>query len=386
MRAVGVFSLDVQELGDGRVELTKKFVDGLSELAAAWPGRFTAMMAPRSTPDTNLDQQPYARADLPFDLVVLDSRDPRAREVVRDAAVVMISVDYRHVAITKACKELGVPYVMVAEYNLKTRLQIANVEETKLERRMRRMAWELAQEAIQRRVIADAAGVQCNGTPTFEGWGPLNPDPILYFDTRVTPAMLAQEADVRRRGMNDTLQLAFSGRLVPMKGPLHLVDVAAALRAKRVPFEMHIWGGGSEEAALRARIAEEKLEGLLHVEGVVPFAELMQKVRADIDLFVCTHVQGDPSCTYLETLSCGVPIVGYDNDAWRGLVRRSEAGWAAPLGDPRALADVVERLHKDRDRLRLTAAQAVRFESAHTFDITFARRLAHLRRVARQSP
>jgi colanic acid/amylovoran biosynthesis glycosyltransferase len=382
VKAVGIFSLDVQDLGDGRVELTRKFVDGLSLMTRLWPGRFTAVMAPRTKGDTNLDQQPYERAALPFDLVILDPRDPAIADVVKDAAVAMIGVDYRNPTSARACKELGVPYVLVAEYNLKTRLQIAAVEEERVEKRVKRMVWELAQEAIQRRVITDASGIQCNGTPTYEGWGPLNRDPILYFDTRVTPDMLATEDDVARRGKDDVLHLAFSGRLIPMKGVVHLVDVADHLREMKVPFQMHIWGGGSEEPKLRERIAEERLGDLVHVEGVVPFHELMAKVRSQIDLFVCPHVQGDPSCTYLETLSCGVPIAGFDNDAWRGLVRVSEAGWSAPLGDTRALADVVARLHKNRERLRITAAQALRFAGRHTFDVTFARRIEHLVKIA----
>jgi glycosyltransferase involved in cell wall biosynthesis len=382
MRAVGVYSLDVKELPDGKVELTKKFVDGMHEIAKGWPGELVAVMAPRSQPDSNLDHGAYRRDDLPFELVVCDARDPAMLDVLRGSAVVVLGADYRHVTTAKMCRDLEVPYVVVAEYNLKTRLQIAEAEEPRFDRRMRRMVWELAQEARARSMIAEAAGVQCNGTPTFEGWGKLNRDPLLYFDTRVTPAMLASDDDVKRRATGDVLRLAFSGRLIAMKGVLHLVDVAAHLREQGVKFALSIFGGGALEGLLRERIAAERLDDVVHLEGVLPFDELMTKMRSSIDLFVCPHVQGDPSCTYLETISCGVPIAGFDNDAWRGLVERSEGGWLAPLGDTHALANVIARVNRERDRIRATAASALRFARLHTFNATFARRTEHMRRIA----
>ncbi len=382
-RAIGVFSLDVLQLPDGRVELTRKFVDGMGALKKGWPGEVVAMMAPRTRPDTNLDQQPYALSELPFSLVVKDPREAGVAEVVRGASVVLIGVDYRHGPVARVCRALGVPYVVIAEYNYKTRVQIAVAEEPRVRKLAKRVVWETMQERKVRALVAGAAGLQCNGTPTFEAWAHLNRDPILYFDTRVTPPMLASPADVERRGRGDVLHLAFSGRLIPMKGVLHLVEVARHLRSLGVRFVMHVWGGGPQEQALSDRIAAAGLEEQVRLEGVVPFEALMAKVREGIDVFVCPHIQGDPSCTYLETLSCGVPIVGFDNDAWRGLRRRCEVGWGVPLGDTRAMAEIIARLDRSRDEIRAHAARAVRFASGHTFDATFARRVEHLRRAAR---
>jgi len=42
--------------------------------------------------------------------------------------------------------------------------------------------------------------------------------------------MVAGPADIERRGRADRLELAFSGRLVPMKGVQHLPLVASRLR------------------------------------------------------------------------------------------------------------------------------------------------------------
>jgi glycosyltransferase involved in cell wall biosynthesis len=77
-------------------------------------------------------------------------------------------------------------------------------------------------------------------------------------------------------------------------------------------------------------------------------------------------------------MSCGVPIVGYDNEAFAGIVRESRCGWTSPIGNPHALAARVAQLADRRDVMASAARQAVEFAREHAFERTFARRSAHL--------
>ena len=106
--------------------------------------------------------------------------------------------------------------------------------------------------------------------------------------------------------------------------------------------------------------------------------------QSDVDVFVCCHRQGDPSCTYLETMSCGVPIVGYANEAFAGFVARSGAGWTSPLNRPRALAAKIAQLAAHPEDIREHAFRSLAFAREHTFEETFAARIAHLRLLARK--
>lgn len=378
---VAFFPLDVAELPPGpkgaRVELTRKLIDGVKETQRHWGGEIVGVLAPRTRPDTNLDQQAYAVADLPFRLAV---RAPGASidDLLREAGLVLLAPFQDRIAA--ACRRLATPYCVVAEYNLATRLAIAS-EERRIHKRAKRMINELVRETVEQRVVARAAGLQCNGTPTFEAWAPLNRSPLLFFDSRVTPAMLASPEQAASRGRGDVLHLAFSGRFVAMKGVLHLPEIAARLRARGVRFEMHIYGGGPQEAQLRERIAALGLANV-HIAGYVPFDELMARIKA-IDLFVCPHVQGDPSCTYLETLACGVPIAGFANDAWRGMLQHVDAGWSARIGDHDGLAAAIEGAARDQRALAAAATRGLAFASDNTFDLTFARRDAHMKSIAR---
>jgi glycosyltransferase involved in cell wall biosynthesis len=109
-------------------------------------------------------------------------------------------------------------------------------------------------------------------------------------------------------------------------------------------------------------------------------------VRDTVDLFVCCHRQGDPSCTYLETLSAGVPIVGYANEAFEGLVRLGKFGWTVPMNDPARLADEIARLDRSRAELGSAARAAIEFARQHSFEATFQRRVDHLAAVVAAGP
>ena len=259
-------------------------------------------------------------------------------------------------------------------------------------RRLRKRFWERAQERRIRRNIAQVTGFEANGTPTFEAYRGLNARNLLFFDSRTTADLLISPDGLERRleralDLRHPLHFVFSGRLVEMKGVLDLVGVAARLRQREVPFRMSICGGGPLEAAMRARAEREGLEGRVIFRGVLPFSEkLVPFLGEEADVFVCCHAQGDPSCTYLETFACGVPIAGYLNEAFAGLLRRVNAGWGSPVGDANALADRLALLHARRDELVERSRAARAFAAEHTFERTFAARVAFFRECAGREP
>jgi glycosyltransferase involved in cell wall biosynthesis len=142
---------------------------------------------------------------------------------------------------------------------------------------------------------------------------------------------------------------------------------------------MEIYGGGELEARLHRMISEMGLQRHVRLRGVADFAtQLIPAMSSGADLFVCCHRQGDPSCTYLETMSCGTPIVGYDNEAFRGVAWHSGVGWTTPLDDPRALAGRIAQLDSDRAALATAARAAKAFAARHSFEETMRRRVEHL--------
>ena len=81
-------------------------------------------------------------------------------------------------------------------------------------------------------------------------------------------------------------------------------------------------------------------------------------------------------------MACGVPIIGYANDAWRPLAGVSEAGWAVPNSEPEVMANKIAQLDRSEYDIENAARHALHFAEDHTFDKTFRRRIDHLKGIA----
>jgi len=385
-----LLSLTSAEVGPNEILLTKKVIAGLERYAQLWHGTVRVVLGPGGGTSGNLDDVIVDRRTLPFTVNVLPLGSAAMRESLRGAALIVGGADYRLNGSAKFCRDINVPYVFNSEYTLRTRWQIAKAERNDTLRFARRLAWEWQQERAFLQEVKLASGAQCNGTPTYDAYEPHAKSALLYFDTRTEQDMLATPEQLtrkaQRRSTGGPLRLLFSGRLSPMKGADHLPAVARELVAQGVDFQLDICGAGPCEAQMRAEVAEAGLGERVRFRGVLDFhRELVPLVCDEIDLFVCCHRQGDPSCTYLETLACGVPIAGYANEAFVGLLQRVDAGWQAPIDDARALARAIARLLHDggADQLTRKSERALAFAKLHTFETTFERRIEHFRELVR---
>lgn len=358
-------------LPDGRLRLDVKYVEGMRLHAAMWDGRVSAVLWEGAAAVPFGAE--YAPADLGFDLTVLPRSAPLPAVT---ADLIAAPAD---MAEALALVNGPVPVVFVVEYTLGTRLRIVALDRDRGGLRKARSAlWNVTVEARRRAAFRKAAGVQCNGYPAFDAYARLNPMTMLYLDGRLRRDMMASGPQMAARaGWRGPLRLVHSGRLEPMKGAQDLVPVARALLAAGVDFTLDIFGTGSLEPELRA--GAQDLQGRLRLHAPVDFETvLVPWLRDHADLFLSCHRQSDPSCTYLESLGCGVPVVGYANDMWSRLARDSGGGWVVPLGDRRALSDRITQLATDRASVARAAEQGLTFAQDHDFHAEFSRRMAHL--------
>jgi len=372
----------------GSFVLTRKFLDGVREYARCWPGPITVWVERAAARDSNLDHVEVQPSELPFDVRWIEPAAGAGRfaAMLESADLVLAALVDRHVPLAEPCRRQGVPLVYVTEYSVKTRQQIVRAETRNPLLRWRRIRWTTRLEGEYLRAIALASGVQCNGLPTYNAYRAHHPRALLYFDTRVRAAQLVADDILQRRldhlRSGRPLRLAFTGRLIAMKGADHLPQVARELQRLGVPFTLDICGGGDLDAKIRADLAQFDLQQHVRLRGVLDFErELLPLVSRDIDLFVCCHRQGDPSCTYLETYSCGVPIVGYDNEAFAGLATRAGAGgaeWVTPLDDPVTLAHRIADLNGRREDIAIASDNALAFAKMHTFEQTMRTRVEHM--------
>jgi colanic acid/amylovoran biosynthesis glycosyltransferase len=367
----------------GRLLLTRKFVDGMELYKELWKGPITLLCEPADVESDNLDNVEIDPERLSFKTICQPYSQERLLRLLDKPSIVLASEGRQFNFVSTTCRLANTPCVYVTEQSLKTRLQILIAEQRSLLRRVVRSARELRQQTAQNRAISLADGVQCNGTPTYETYNALTPSPLLFFDTRTEERMLTtpQKLEGRTSSLGRRpIHLVFSGRLHPIKGVDHLPLVANHLRKAGVSFKMSICGDGECMPQLVSAVKELDLEAFVFLRGMLNFRdELLPFVSEQTDLFVCCHRQGDPSCTYLETMGCGVPIIGYANEAFAGLAAIAGTGWITPMNKPAALAAKIASLRPDD--LKNSAEKALSFARDNTFEKTFRRRIDHLNSV-----
>ena len=366
--------------------LDDKAISGLARYAAFWPGELRVIF--RSGEPTDIA---FGRildpADLPFELAIVPGNTAIPTELFSDASIVLASGDnHNDFPLAPSCRALAVPLIFVVEHIVETRLKMVALGNQPPVSRLKSAVWTLMAELRRRRAFAAASGLQANGTPAGRAYASLTSDMLVFFDTRMTRKMMATDDEIARKAAylssGRPLRLGFSGRLEPLKGASHLVDVAERLRALNTPFSLDIFGKGTLEPVIRQRIEATGLQDCVSLHAPLDFeTELVPRFKDSIDLFVCCHRQADPSCTYLETFGCGVPIIAYRNKAFDGLLALTDAGWTTPAGNPAKMAAAIAALDKDRAAIigAVKKARALAFDN--DFDTTFKKRTDQLIRI-----
>jgi glycosyltransferase involved in cell wall biosynthesis len=361
----------------------RKFFDGMLAYCKEWQGSVSCVMRESDGPEPPFGTISPARREIPFDLKVLRLGERVAASHLAGASVVLASGDtFDQLHVARLCNRHQIRCVYVIEYIPETRHQIVELENCNWLIKLRRhfFLWN----GERRRVAAFKAadGLQANGCPAYYEYG-WHKSRLLYFDTRIYKDLIISDAELSNRVAQmekaGPLRLAFSGRLIRMKGADHLIDLACELKRRNVPFSLTIFGAGELESEIKSRVAELDLADEVFLPGALDFyRELIPAIKQNVDLYVVLHRQSDPSCTYLETLSCGIPIVGYGNRAFSGLLEQADIGWQASVGDVNGIADIVQRLEGNRELIRQKSVNAVGFSRNHDFETTFQRRVAQL--------
>ena len=285
-----------------------------------------------------------------------------------------------NLAAASACRRRGIPYAVVSEYTVQTELDIMRANTASIARRLWREARIRLSKRRRLRHVASAQEVHANGYPTYWELAAANPRRMLFFDTRARAEDIIGEEELRERltaRANRRPRLIYAGRYHSMKGALDVIKVGIELDLLGLDFQLDLYGKGPLREQMESLASNSRAGGKIKIHDAVAYRPDLQRIAKQADLFICCHVQGDPSCTYLETFASGVPIVGYANEMWTPLSRDSGAGEVVPKGDYKALAKTVARL-VGTSRLEELSLRARSFAAANTMEIAWDRRISHL--------
>ena len=362
--------------------LIKKFYEGMKVYKKYWTGDIKLLIRVDTNPAPDFGLVKYSENlnDL-FEALIIKENDSVQLKHLQNVDLVLASADdYKQINFSKLCKTAKVKCIYVLENTLKTRVKITLLTKSSVWKKFKSTIWLIRQEIRLRNALSIADGLQKNGAPAYESYSKLVANSLLYFDTRNTNEMLITKPLLDKRlddlNINAPLRLCFSGRLIAIKGVEDLIEIANELKIRNVSFILNIFGSGELDTQLIKKIETYNLEDKVFLRGAIVYeTELVPYVKNNVDLFVCCHKQGDPSCTYLETYACGVPIIGYANEAHKGIVDKEDVGWVTKVGSIKKLAREIEYLNKNRHLIKLKSNAALKFSENHTFEKTFERRI-----------
>lgn len=149
----------------------------------------------------------------------------------------------------------------------------------------------------------------------------------------IPPSPAANPVDRARDG---PFRLGFLGRFVPQKNLFYLLDLVNALGADAL--ELHLFGGGDEDEALREKASRMGLPATFH--GVVP-REMVAEAIDSCDAFINPSISEGQCLVALEVLSRGRAFLASAVGAIPEILGKGRLGALVPLDDAVGAAAVL---------------------------------------------
>lgn len=371
---------------DDVVYLDRKFADGMRAYAERWNGPVSCLLK------TSKNTKPV------FGLTSSDSLT-MFQTLTYDDDLSLSDLDFKQFdkallptdnfvqikPILVKLNNLKIPTTLMIEYTLKTRFFTETYSLKNPIKIIRRYLYLLSEEYERKVALNRSAGIQANGIPAYNRYAK-NQNSIVYYDTRARKKDLitAHALDQRLLNLKDgnKIRLAFSGRLSKIKGIDQLMQVANQLKNNKLSFSLDIFGDGDRRDWVEKFIIQHDLKAEVNVHGAVGFYEhLLPFLKKNIDIFIALHPQGDPSCTYVETFACGLPIIGFNNEAFEALIDKSNAGLTSPIYNTNDVCNNIMLLSKNHHEIVNLSKNALKFAEQHTMERTFNNRIEHLKDI-----
>ncbi len=173
----------------------------------------------------------------------------------------------------------------------------------------------------------------------------------------IVPNMIAVEASrlppVRQR--HHPLRIGALGRFDKVKGFDVFVEALGLLRARRMPFEAVLGGGGIEQQRLTERA---RLLGLTDQLSLPGWIAQVDRFLADVDILVVPARSDAFGLTPLQAAVAGAPLLLSTASGHREMFEGEAEALFCEIGEPLSTADQLTRLMKDpelAERLRQAA-------------------------------
>jgi len=225
---------------------------------------------------------------------------------------------------------------------------------------------------LNRASLKAAEHIFCNRREDWHNLKRLTPtDCISYVKPGIYPEAFTFDATARRElrhvwGVGDAaviLSAAMFRSDVKTEGLEFLLRACGRMAKADKSFWLVIAGDGKERQRLE-RLALEQVPGQVRFVGKIK-REMMAKFYSAGDLFVFPGIRESLGMVYLESQSCGLPVVAFDNGGIPEVVASNQTGFLTPLLQMEPFETAIQKLLQDKGLRRSMGERATAHVRQH---------------------
>lgn len=158
----------------------------------------------------------------------------------------------------------------------------------------------------------------------------------------------------RELGLDEQKRICVTaGNLIKIKGFDYLIRAMSLLPSEFSDVVLYIVGAGQDHFKLKCLIRKYHLEDRVFLAGIKPHTEIAKWMNA-ADLFIVSSLKEGAPVVLLESLACGVPVVGTKVGIVEETLKSPKYGFVCNTKNPKGLKDsIVEGLSKDWDKEKI---------------------------------
>jgi colanic acid/amylovoran biosynthesis glycosyltransferase len=150
----------------------------------------------------------------------------------------------------------------------------------------------------------------------------------------------------RMTGSGDVFQILQIGTMHWKKAQVHLIQTAAILRDRGVPFQLNIIGEGEERQNIEAEIQKYNLNRHVQLLGAKTQDEVVQ-ILPVADCYIQSSVSEGIPVAIMEAMACELPVVSTNITGIPELVLDGKTGILVEPADTQGMADALQSLYEN---------------------------------------
>jgi glycosyltransferase involved in cell wall biosynthesis len=183
---------------------------------------------------------------------------------------------------------------------------------------------------------------------------PVKKNRIIYhgYTASVKTPVVTEQVETRN---HTSPRIGLPGRLIRMKGHRFAIDAVKQLVQNYPGIQLHVFGVGPEEEAIRLHITETGMEKHVIFHGFVN--NLDERLR-EMDVILIPSMGESFGMVFLESFAAGVPVVAFDLPAGNEIIKDGYSGYLAKPGSVDGLVEKLKLILENPEQKNKIVAQA----------------------------